>query len=48
MFTDALGMSPNEIGDHHQNFIGGNPRKDDRIHQSGITTSGISSIPGQA
>jgi hypothetical protein len=47
MFTDMLGMSPSGIGDHHQFLIGGDPGKNDRIHQSGNTTSSTSGIPEQ-
>jgi hypothetical protein len=45
VFTDTPGMNPNEIRDHHQDFVGDHPGKNDRFHQSGITTSSIGSMP---
>jgi hypothetical protein len=45
VFTNKPGMSPKEIGDHHQDFVGDHPGKNDRFHQSGITTSSIGSMP---
>jgi hypothetical protein len=45
VFPDTPRMSPNEIGDHHQDFVGDDPGNNDRFHQFGITTSSIGSMP---